>query len=263
MVLFLLVVVLVLPMPLHAFKEGGQNCIKCHSLTEKDMNPILDKIRMPEAKVLSIQAAPVKGMWEVAVENKGKRFLIYVDFAKKFVSPGPFIDYAAGKDVTRERAEEINRSKKVDTRSLPLDNALVVGKADAPVRVIVFTDPACSFCARLHKEAKALVAKRPDIAFYLKVFALISPDPETAKSIICARSLSMLEDAYEKKPVPKQECATRELDENMQFAQASGIDAAPAIIFPDGSLHSGYLPADELEKKIDAALKNKAQGRAN
>ncbi len=261
-VLAFFAVVLVLPPSLHAFKEGGQNCTKCHSLTEKEMNPILEKIRMPGAKLLSVQAAPVKGLWEVAVDYKGRRFLIYVDFAKKYISPGPFIDYAAGKDITRERAEEINKGRKVDITNLPLDNALVVGKADAPIKVIVFTDPACGYCARLHKEAKAVVAKRPDIAFSLKVFALISPDPETAKSIVCAKSLSMLEDAYERKPVPKRECATKELDENMRFVQANGIDAAPAVIFPDGSLHSGYMPADELEKSIDAAVRNKAQGRA-
>jgi thiol:disulfide interchange protein DsbC len=261
-VLFLFAVLLLLPMPLHAFKEGGQSCTKCHSLTEKEMNPILEKLRMPEAKVLGIRSAPVKGMWEVAVDNKGRRFLIYVDFAKKYISPGAFIDYAAGKDVTRERISEINRDRKIDTRNLPLDSALVIGKANAPVKVIVFTDPACGYCARLHKEAKALAARRPDIAFFLKVFALISPDPQIPRSIICGRSLSMLEDAYERKPVPKQDCATRELDENMQFVQANGIDAAPAIIFPDGSLHSGYVPEAELERLIDAAVKNKTQGPA-
>ncbi len=260
--LFVLVVVLVLPLSAHAFKEGGQNCAKCHTLTEKEMNPILDKIRMQGAKVLGIQSAPIKGLWEVAVEHRARRYVIYVDFAKKFISPGPFIDYVGEKDVTRERMEELNKGKKIDTRNLPLDNALIVGKADAPVKVIVFTDPACSYCARLHKEAKTLVAKRPDIAFYLKVFALISPDPATAKSIVCAKSLSMLEDAYERKPVPKKECASKELDENMQFVQANGIDAAPALILPDGSLHSGYMPSDKLEKAIDAAVKNKVQGRA-
>ncbi len=260
-ILLLLAAVLLLPVPLHAFKEeGSRNCAQCHSLTEKEMHPILERIRMPGAKVLSVQSAPVKGMWEVVVENKGKRLLIYVDFTKKYISPGPFIDYAAGRDVTRERAVEVNRGRKVNTENLPLDNALVVGKADAPIKVIIFTDPACGYCAKLHKEAKALAAKRSDIAFYLKVFALISRDPQTARSIVCERSLSMLEDAYERKPVPKKECATRELDENKRFVQANGIDGAPSLIFPDGSLHSGYMPADELEKRIDAAVNNAAQG---
>lgn len=232
--------------------------LKYHKLTQEDMNPIFDKIKMPGAKVLDVQEAPVKGMWEVAAENKGKRFLIYVDSKKKYITPGPFFDYAAGKDVTRERTEELNKDKKINTKALPLDSALIVGKPDAPIKVVVFSDPACGYCARLHKEMKTLVAKRPDIAFYLKIFAIISPDPQTAKSILCARSLSMLEDAYERKPVPKQECASKELDDNMRFAEENGIDSAPALILPDGSLHLGLLPADELEKKIDAAAK---QGR--
>jgi len=36
-----------------------------------------------------------------------------------------------------------------------------------------------------------------------------------------------------------------------------GIDAAPALIFPDGTLQLGYSDAADLEKKIDEAMKNR------
>ena len=241
----------------HAFKEGGENCLKCHSLSEKEMTGILEKLDMPGAKVLSIGMGPVKGLWEVAVENKGRRMIIYVDFAKKLVSPGPFIDYAMRKDITGERIEALNKDRKVDTRGLSLNDALVIGKAEAPVRVIVFTDPACKYCARLHGQMKAVAAKRPDIVFYLKLFTMISRDPKVAKSIICSKSLAMLENAYEKKPVEGHDCATNEIDDNMKFVEEHGIDAAPALIFPDGTLQLGYSTADSLEKRIDEAVANR------
>jgi protein-disulfide isomerase len=102
---------------------------------------------------------------------------------------------------------------------------------------------------------KKLVEKRPDIGFFLKLFAIVSPDPQTVKSIICAKSLSKLEDAYERRSVPKEECESSELADNTKFAQANAINAAPALIFPDGTVQFGYLEATQLEKRINDAAR--------
>jgi protein-disulfide isomerase len=98
---------------------------------------------------------------------------------------------------------------------------------------------------------KKIIERRQDIAFYLKLFALVSTDPQTVKSIACAKSLSMLEDGYERKPVPKQECQSSEVDDNMKFARENAISSAPALIFPDGTIQLGYSDAPQLEKRID------------
>lgn len=140
-VFFVFLAVLLFTAPVYGFKQGSRDCLKCHKLSEKDMVPILDKINLTGAKVLGIQMSPIKGLWEVAVENKGQRFIVYLDFAKKYVTPGPLIDYASRKDVTRERTEKLNKERKVDISGLSLRNALVLGKADAAIKVVVFTDP--------------------------------------------------------------------------------------------------------------------------
>lgn len=94
---------------------------------------------------------------------------------------------------------------------------------------------------------------RPDIAFYLKLTLLrMEPDLyEKSKSIVCGKSLKLLEDAFEKKPVPKTECASSEVDENMKFMQEHGITGVPTLIFANGSLNPGYMEAAPLIKRID------------
>ena len=109
---------------------------------------------------------------------------------------------------------------------------------------------------------KKIVQKRTDIAFYLKLFVLVSPDPQTVKSVVCAQSLPVLEDAYEHKDVPKQDCPSTELDENAKFAEQSGISSAPMLIFPDGTVQSGYSDAVALEKRIDQS-RGKASSAAS
>jgi thiol:disulfide interchange protein DsbC len=125
----------------HAFKEGGENCAKCHVLSEKEMGPILAKIRAPDAKVLEIQPSPIKGMWEVSFERRSQRFVVYVDFSKKFVTPGPIIEYDSGKDKTREKVTALNEAKRVNVAQIPLKEALLLGKEEATRKVIVFLDP--------------------------------------------------------------------------------------------------------------------------
>jgi thiol:disulfide interchange protein DsbC len=124
----------------HAFKESG-DCSKCHTLAEKELVPILSKIGASGAKVLDIQMSPIKGMWEVALEGRGQRFLLYIDFSKQFIAQGRIIEHTTGVDRTRERVAQLNEAKRVDVNRIPLQGALVVGKESAPRKVIVFLDP--------------------------------------------------------------------------------------------------------------------------
>lgn len=74
---------------------------------------------------------------------------------------------------------------------------------------------------------------------------------DKAKAIICEKSLSMLEDAFEKKELPKPKCETTAVDENIKLAGKLGITGTPAIILPDGGIVPGYKDADSLIQMID------------
>jgi hypothetical protein len=103
----------------HAFKESG-DCSKCHTLAEKELVPILSKIGVPDARVLDMRMSPIKGMWEIALERSGQRFLLYLDFSKQFVAQGRIIEYKAGIDRSRERVAQLNEAKRVDVKRIPM-----------------------------------------------------------------------------------------------------------------------------------------------
>jgi thiol:disulfide interchange protein DsbC len=74
---------------------------------------------------------------------------------------------------------------------------------------------------------------------------------DKAKTIICEKSLSLLEDAFEGKTIPPPQCKTSVVDENIALAKKLGISGAPAIVMPDGRLISGYRDAKTLIELID------------
>jgi thiol:disulfide interchange protein DsbC len=95
---------------------------------------------------------------------------------------------------------------------------------------------------------KKVIEKRKDIAFYIKMFPLkIHPGAyEKAKAIVCEKSLALLDNAFEKKQLPKPTCETSVVDENVKLGEKLGISGAPALIMPDGRVIPGYREADAI-----------------
>jgi thiol:disulfide interchange protein DsbC len=233
----------------------GENPQNSYTLSIYEVQDILIKIRRPDAKILSIQMSPVKGLWEVIIENKGQFELFYVDFSKTYLIPGPIIDLNTGIDKSREQLTELEKRRRIDLSRIPLEDALILGDKEATLKVIVFTDPDCSFCEKLHGEIKKVAERRKDIAFYIKLYPLqIHPDAYwKSKSIQCNKSLNLLEDNFEKKPIPRPECETKEIDENIKLARDLGIMGTPTVIMPDGSIHPGFVEADQLIAMVDSS----------
>ena len=100
---------------------------------------------------------------------------------------------------------------------------------------------------------KQVVKERKDIAFYIMLYPLPmhKGSYEVAKAIQCKKSLELLDDAYQKKAVPKASCDTKVIDKNMELARKLGISGTPGIIFPDGRLIPGYIDAKTIIKMLE------------
>ena len=121
----------------YAFETKGQECSKCHALNKEEAKDLL-KNTIPDVRVLDVRPSPVKGFWEVYLESRGQKGIVYVDFPKKHFFSGALISLGGKKNLTQERLIELN---KIDVSQIPLDDALVMGDQKARIRVIVFTDP--------------------------------------------------------------------------------------------------------------------------
>ncbi|NWF76690.1 MAG: DsbC family protein [Nitrospirae bacterium] len=234
---------------IYSTERVDHECIKCHQITNEEATNLLKEI-IPDIRILEIRNAAIKGLWEVSVERGGQKGVVYIDFSKNLLISGSILNVKTKTNLTQERLLEIN---KVDISKIPLDDALVMGEKDAKHRVIVFTDPDCPFCSKLHQEMKKVIEKRKDIAFYIKMFPLPMHKGayEKAKAIVCEKSLALLDDAFAKKELPKATCETKVLDENLKLGESVGISGTPAIIMPNGTLVPGFKEADALIALID------------
>jgi thiol:disulfide interchange protein DsbC len=120
----------------YGFETKGQECSKCHTLNKDEAKDLLKNV-IPDLVILDVRLSPVKGVWEVDLESKGRKGIVYVDFLKKHFFSGALVSIAERKNLTQEKLVELN---KVDVSQIPLNDALVMGDQKARIRVIVFTD---------------------------------------------------------------------------------------------------------------------------
>lgn len=246
-------VALFLPPSAAAFGGGGEgcgagSCVECHSMDRSEAELLLKGL---VEKVHSVDFSIVPGLWKVEVEGKGQRGAIYIDFSKGYVISGRVLRISDWSDVTAGSAPV---EKKADPAAIPLGDALLLGSKSASTKAIVFTDPQCPYCVKFHAELKKVVAKNPDVAFYLKLFPLKShPDAyRISKSVICSGSMELLEASFEGKPVPDPSCETDAVDRTLSLVSELGIRSTPTLVLPDGQILSGFKPAEKILELMTA-----------
>ncbi|OGP79722.1 MAG: hypothetical protein A2V86_12145 [Deltaproteobacteria bacterium RBG_16_49_23] len=92
---------------------------------------------------------------------------------------------------------------------------------------------------------KKIVEERKEIAFFIKMFPLkIHPAAyQKSKTIVCEKSLALLEEAFEKKALPPPKCETTAVDETIKLTERLGITSTPVSVMPDGRIITGYKDA--------------------
>jgi len=246
--------IMTLPSITFAFGEKGcgeGQCSDCHSIEIQETKEILkDLVR----EVHGVDFSEVPGLFIVdATGNNGKRGMLYMDFSKSYVVAGNFLQIA---DRTNISKREMIKLRRVDLTTIPLTDSLVIGNPGAPKKLIVFTDPQCPYCGKLHPELKKVVEADPDIVFFIKLMPLVKLHPDSyriSKAILCEESFELLEDSFAGKPIPEPTCESDAVDRTLKLAQDLGIGSTPTLILPDGRVAPGYRPAEDILE----LLKNK------
>lgn len=248
--LLLTCTLLLLALPAAAFMAEGEgcgagSCIDCHDLSTAEANEVLKQI---DGEVVGVSPADVPGLWQVDMKMNGKTWPLYLDYSKSFLISGNVIQLESRKNLTESRFRELNP---VDLSTIPLDDALLMGDPQAKTKVIVFTDPHCPYCSKLHQEIKKALEVRPDIAWQIKLMPIKKDSREVVETILCEKSLELLDAAFAGKQLPPPTCKNPSIDLTLQIAAAIGARSTPTLIMPNGQIVPGYKQLDHLLKVVD------------
>ncbi len=238
-----------LPLASHSAsaKKGVEENKDCPQLTKTEATAILQKLKdaqaaPPNTAVLDVKVSPVKGLWLVELQLDGTQGAFFIDCSKKYIA------------MQLVPIEAIRpRLQKADFSKLPLQEAVILGSADATKKVAVFTDPDCPACRQLHDIMKQVIDKRKNIAFYLFLYPLpMHKDAyKKAQAIMCDKSLSLLDDAFAGKELPEPKCSNERVEKNLALGTTVRIEGTPTIIREDGALYNGARQPDAMIQWIE------------
>jgi len=210
-----------------------------------DIKSVFER-RFPDVAVEGVTETPFPGLYEVQIGTD----VVYTDASVSYVLQGTLIDAKRRIDLTEARLKVLSQ---VDFSSLPLDIAIKQVKGDGSRKMVVFEDPNCGYCKRLHQTLKDI----DNITVYTILFPILTPDSSTkARDIWCASDPAAAWQAWMldgRKPQAAK--CDAPLQQALELGRSLRVQGTPALFFPDGSRINGAMPREIIEEKLDSLSK--------
>lgn len=208
-----------------------------------------------EAKIKQAVSAIVPPGVEVVVtplENSGLfqvfvgTDVVFMTGDAKFLVMGNVIDMRTRENLT-ETAKTAMRQKSLAA----LDVSSMIefpAKGEVKHRLTVFTDVDCPYCKKFHKEVPKL--NEAGISVRYMAFprsGIDTPSFKKMEAIWCAddKQKAMDEMKNQNKTPTSKACASP-IKQHLAEVDKFGLSGTPALIFENGDLVPGYIPAEEI-----------------
>jgi thiol:disulfide interchange protein DsbC len=196
-------------------------------------------------KLEHVVKTPYGGLYEIVVGDQ----LLYTDERGLYLFDGNVIEAQSRRDLTEERRRQLFA---VEFDKLPLNLAVKKVKGNGKRKMAYFTDPNCGFCKRLEKE----LGKVDNVTLYLFFYPIFQGSDVLVRNVYCAKNpVRAWDDLMLNGVAPAAASCKMPVEAIMALGKKMRVNGTPNLIFGDGMQVPGYLPADELEKRLEASSK--------
>jgi len=215
--------------------------VSCAYADETAIRDRLQKNYPQLGEINQVNKTPLPGLYEVVTPDH----LFYTDEQTQYLIDGSLYDLRTMRNITDERARKIFA---VDFKSLPFDLAMKKVKGSGKRQMLVFTDPNCGFCKKLEAELQQV----NNVTIYRVLYPIFPGSDEKARNVWCSKDKNKAwEDMMLRGVMPAAANCNAPLAKTLEWGKRLKVNGTPTIIFADGTLVPGYLPAADLEKALD------------
>lgn len=213
---------------------------------EAQVKDMLQKNYPQLGTVKQVTPSPIPGLYEVVTQDH----LFYTDGKVQYLIDGSIYDLKSMRNLTEARERKVFA---IDFNSLPLNLALKRVQGDGSRKLAIFTDPNCGFCKRLEHE----LANVDNITIYRLLYPVFPGSDKKVHAILCSKNPNQAWDDLllhnVLPPIPAANCSTPQTGKVLALGEKLRVSGTPTLIFADGTLVPGYLPAAALEKALNDA----------
>ena len=201
----------------------------------------------PQVLPENVVRSPVDGWYAITQGT----VVAYISDDGKYLLQGDIIDLHTQRNLSEDSR---NESRKNLIASISADRYITFSPKEVRHSVAVFTDIDCTYCRRLHQQIQQYMDEGIEIRYLL--YPRNGPNSgawQSATDVWCAEDRNeALTLAKLDKKFKTSNCDASSITENYALGRDVGLRGTPAILLEDGTLVSGYLPAAQLAKSLDA-----------
>lgn len=217
-------------------------------------------VKIPADKINYIGKSDFPGMYVILAN--GFSLPIYSDAKLNKMFVGNYIDNTKDKlnliEEIKEKHYKIEPNKFVQKNN---GNLIVDKKGTGEKKMYVFADANCGYCKKLESE---VITQMNNITVYTVPISILRPGAEMdkkVKNLLCKPEAqqgklwldSMLNNQGDTTEAKCEKANV--LESNTEIAKQLNITGTPTIIFPNGSVHVGFIGLVDLEKKLNNSQK--------
>lgn len=220
---------------------------------EAEVRDVLKKLS-PNIAIDRIGPAPLPGFREVVAGGQ----VVYVSDDGKYLFQGGLLDIDQRKDMSESALAKLRNEI---LKTLPLSDRIVFAPPGKPRHtVVVLTDIECGYCRKFHNDIAEYNKRGIEVEYMAFPRAGIgSGDYNKMVSVWCADDRrKALTDAKNDRSISSKSCPN---PVTMQYAagQRMGLEGTPMLLTTDGQFLGGYLPPDELLKRLEKVDAERAE----
>lgn len=205
---------------------------------------------VPDTSEVAIAETPLPGIMEVRVGSD----IIYMSDDGRYLFQGRVIDLETQQDLTDTAMASVRKERISD-----LDPAEFVtfGEDDAEYEVLVFTDPDCGFCQRLHEKMDEY--HDAGIRIHYLAFPRAGEGSQTYNKMVsvwCADDRQAAMDVAKTGGTPRAATCPNPVLEQYQLGQSLGVTGTPSLMTFEGDIIPGYVPPEQLRERLETLAAN-------
>jgi len=188
-----------------------------------------------------VNKSPIPGLYEVVTGDH----IFYTDKTAQYLIDGKMFDLKGRQNLTEARERKLFA---VDFSKLPLDLAIKKVKGNGSRKMAYFTDPNCGYCKKLENELQNVT----DVTLYLFLYPIFEGSAEKVQNIWCSNDKAKTWDSLMLNGVqPVAAKCDAPSAKVLALGKKLRVNGTPALIFANGVVNPGYMPADALNKALD------------
>lgn len=209
---------------------------------------------VPNATDMSISETPMPGIMQVRIGGD----ILYMSADGRYLFQGRVVDLETQRDLTDAAMSSVRKER---LAALDMSGFVSFGNDDADYELLVFTDPDCGFCRRMHEKIDEY--NEAGIRVHYLAFPRAGQGSQTYNKMVsvwCADDRQGAMDVAKAGQTPRQATCDNPVLEQYQLGQSLGVTGTPSLMTFDGDIIPGYVPPEQLRERLDRlAAANGAQ----